>query len=137
MTSWWPSPRASDRILLTRDLGLLKRKVITHGTFVRNTDPREQVREIVRRFQLAGSITPFTRCVTCNGLLEEVAKAEVEEHLPPMTRQLYHEFRRCTRCRKTYWAGAHHGPLAAMVAEVRRSDSGPSLKRHDGHGRGR
>jgi uncharacterized protein len=111
------------RILLTRDLGLLKRKVITHGTFVRNTDPREQVREIVRRFQLAGSIAPFTRCVTCNGLLEDVAKAEIEQHLPPMTRQLYHAFRRCTRCHKNYWAGAHHGPLAAMVAEVRGSDA--------------
>lgn len=124
------------RILLTRDLGLLKRKVITHGTFVRNTDPREQVREIVRRFQLTGSIAPFTRCVTCNGFLEDVAKAEIEQHLPPMTRLLYHEFRRCTRCGKTYWAGAHHGVLVAMIAEARRSDAGPSVERDDGHGEG-
>lgn len=110
------------RILLTRDLGLLKRKAVTHGTFVRHTDPREQVVEIVRRFQLAGSIAPFTRCVTCNGLLEDVAKAEVEHRLPPMTRQLYHEFRRCTGCGKTYWRGAHHRQLEAMVAEARRGE---------------
>jgi uncharacterized protein with PIN domain/sulfur carrier protein ThiS len=109
------------RILLTRDLGLLKRKAVTHGTFVRHTDPREQVKEIVRRFQLAESVAPFTRCVTCNGLLEDVAKAEVEQHLPPMTRQLYHEFHRCTGCGKTYWAGAHHARLDALVAEARAS----------------
>jgi uncharacterized protein len=107
------------RILLTRDLGLLKRKAITHGTFVRNTDPREQVKEMVRRFQLSGAIEPFTRCVACNGLLEDVAKSDVEHQLPPMTRQLYHRFRRCADCGKAYWRGAHHGRLAAMVAEAR------------------
>ena len=110
------------RILLTRDLGLLKRKAITHGTFVRHTDPREQVKEIARRFQLAGSIAPYTRCVACNGLLEDVAKAEVEDRLPPMTRQLYHEFRRCADCHKAYWRGAHHRRLEAMVAEARDSE---------------
>lgn len=125
------------RVLLTRDLGLLKRKAITHGTFVRNTDPRKQVSEIVRRFQLAGSIAPFTRCVACNGLLEDVPKAAVEQHLPPMTRQLYDEFRRCTRCGKTYWAGAHHGVLVAMVAEACSSDAGHSVEQHDGHSEGR
>jgi uncharacterized protein with PIN domain len=79
------------RILLTRDLGLLKRKAITHGTFVRATDPREQVREMVRRFQLAERIAPFTRCLACNGPLEAVAKADVEQRLPPMT-AAYDEF---------------------------------------------
>lgn len=106
------------RILLTRDMGLLKRKVITHGTFVRATDPREQVREIVRRFQLAGRISPFSRCISCNGLLEDVPKSEVEGQLPPMTRQLYHEFRRCRACRRIYWRGAHHARLAALIAEA-------------------
>ncbi len=106
------------RILLTRDVGLLKRKAITHGTFVRATDPREQVREVVRRFQLAGSITPFSRCVACNGLLEDAPRSEVEADLPPMTRQLYDEFRRCRDCRKTYWRGAHHARLEALVAEA-------------------
>jgi uncharacterized protein len=115
------------RILLTRDLGLLKRKAITHGTFVRSTDPREQVKEIVRRFQLAGDIHPFTRCIACNGLLRDVAKATVEQHLPPMTRQLYHRFRRCADCGKTYWRGAHHGRLAAMVAEARASEPDPDV----------
>jgi uncharacterized protein with PIN domain len=106
------------RILLTRDLGLLKRKMITHGTFVRATDPREQVREIVRRFQLVGSSAPFTRCLACNGPLEAVAKADVVHCLPPITRQLYDDFSRCRDCHKTYWRGAHHERLTAMVAEA-------------------
>ena len=107
------------RILLTRDLGLLKRKAVTHGSFVRHIDPREQVKEVVQRFQLAGEIAPFTRCLACGGWLKDVAKADIEQQLPPMTRQLYEEFRRCDACGKLYWRGAHHRHLAEMVAEAR------------------
>jgi hypothetical protein len=47
------------RILLTRDVALLKRTAVTHGYFVRSTDPREQVGEIMRRFQLVERIDPL------------------------------------------------------------------------------
>lgn len=107
---------AERRVLLTRDLQLLKRRAVTHGAFVRATDARAQVREVVRRFQLSGSIAPYTRCLACNGTLEAVAKADVEDRLPPMTRQLYHDFRRCPACDRTYWRGAHRPGLEAMVA---------------------
>jgi hypothetical protein len=131
---------AEGRILLTRDLGLLKRKVITHGTFVRAIEPREQVREIVRRFQLAENIAPFTRCLACNGPLEAVAKVDVAHCLPPMTRQLYHEFHRCRDCHKTYWRGAHHERLVAMVAdaiEVCPDAAGAAPRLAPGEGRSR
>ena len=111
------------RILLTRDLGLLKRKAVTHGTFVRATHPPAQVKEIVRRFQLGGSLSPFSRCPTCNGALEAVAKTEVEADLPPMTRQLYDDFRRCRDCRKPYWRGAHHARLQAFVLDVLQAET--------------
>jgi uncharacterized protein len=40
------------RILLTRDRGLLKRSIVTYGRYVRATDPRLQVAEIVRHYEL-------------------------------------------------------------------------------------
>jgi uncharacterized protein len=109
---------AEHRILLTRDLGLLKRKAVTHGMFVRATQPPEQIMEVVRRFQLAGSLAPFSRCPACNGTLERVTKDEVAADLPPMTRQLYDDFRRCHDCHKPYWRGAHHARLKAFVQDV-------------------
>ena len=42
-----------DRILLTRDVGLLKRSAVVRGSYVRATDPRHQLIEVVRRFHLA------------------------------------------------------------------------------------
>jgi uncharacterized protein len=52
---------AQRRILLTRDRALLKRRVITHGLFVRSDDPEEQTLEVIRRLDLRQRLAPFTR----------------------------------------------------------------------------
>ena len=49
---------AEDRILLTRDLDLLKRAVVRRGYRVRRTSPEEQLAEVVRQFDLAGRSAP-------------------------------------------------------------------------------
>ena len=107
------------RVLLTRDVGLLKRGSVTHGCFVQSTDPREQVREILSRFQLMDRIDPYTRCLACNGSLEPIDKQDVADRLPPKTRELYDEFKSCTTCRKIYWRGAHHQRLDRIIAVAR------------------
>ncbi len=61
-----------DRILLTRDRGLLKRSIVRHGYLVRDDDPRRQLAEVVGRYGLAQRAAPFSRCVRCNGAIEPV-----------------------------------------------------------------
>jgi len=109
------------RILLTRDRGLLKRAKVTHGYLVRDTDRRRQIVEVLRRFDLFGAIAPFGRCLACNGELEPVPKAEVEQRLPPRTRQDYDEFWTCPDCGRIYWQGSHYDRLAALVKDIRRA----------------
>ena len=113
------------RILLTRDLALLKRSAVTHGYFVRSTDPGEQVGEIMRRFQLTDRIDPFTRCPACNGQLEPVEKEDVAHRLPVKTRELYDRYRMCTTCQKVYWRGARHRRLDRIIAEARGAERRP------------
>ena len=62
------------RILLTRDRGLLKRTLVTHGHWLRQTDSRQQTAEVLDRCDLAFAIRPFTRCMACNALLEDTDK---------------------------------------------------------------
>lgn len=111
------------RILLTRDRPLLRRKAVTHGYLVRSDRPAEQMREVLRRFQLGGSIEPFTRCPACNGRLVAVAKADIEHRLPAGTRRSYDDFRSCPGCGRDYWRGAHHARLERMVADARSADA--------------
>ena len=46
---------AERRILLTTDRDLLRRKELTHAYCVQATDPKEQLNEIVERFDLSGN----------------------------------------------------------------------------------
>jgi uncharacterized protein with PIN domain len=106
------------RILLTRDRGLLKRGMVTHGYCVRETNPRCQLVEVLRRFDLLGSIEPFIRCIRCNGLLEDVCKKEVLDLLPLQTRRSYNVFRRCQACGQIYWRGSHFQHMQRFIEGV-------------------
>lgn len=108
-----------ERILLTRDRGLLMRKVIRHGYCPRSDDPAEQVTEVLRRYDLADSIQPLSRCVRCNGVLAPVDKSEILDRLPPHTRSVHDEFSQCASCGQVYWPGSHLQHIFAFVDRAR------------------
>ena len=109
---------AEQRSILTQDRGILKLKKVTHGYLVRSPHVHEQVVEVLRRFDLLARIDPFSRCTQCNGLIRAVDKADVQDELPPRTREYYHEFFRCEACGKVYWKGTHFSRMEAEVREL-------------------
>jgi uncharacterized protein len=111
------------RILLTRDRNLLKRGIVTHGYYVRETAPRRQVVEVLRRFELLGSIAAYQRCIRCNGLLQPVHKEMIADQLAPKTRQFYDEFHVCRSCGQIYWKGSHYEPLQQFIEDVLGAES--------------
>jgi uncharacterized protein len=106
------------RTLLTRDRRLLHRKVITHGYFVRATDPMQQTVEVLRRFDLAADIRPLGRCVRCNGSLTDVDKDRIVDRLEPGTRRYYEDFRICRDCGQIYWRGSHFGKMTRLITTL-------------------
>ncbi len=112
--------RSDRRIILTRDRQLLKHGAVTHGYWVRSTEPVEQAREVVRRFDLSGRIEPFTRCLACNGILEPVEKEAVFERIPPKTAAWLDEYYQCASCGKLYWPGTHAKRLRGTIDRITR-----------------
>lgn len=110
--------RAEHRIILTRDRGLLFHRAVTHGTFVRATDPMQQAREIVARFDLRNAIRPFARCMACNGTLRPVTKEEVIDRLEPLTRRYHDRFTQCSECGQVYWKGSHYERLVKRLTAL-------------------
>ncbi|WP_305906620.1 Mut7-C RNAse domain-containing protein [Methylomarinum sp. Ch1-1] len=110
------------RIVLTRDRLLLRRKIITHGYFVRASLPREQVKVILRRFDLYRAVKPFSRCMRCNSVLVDVNKKQVLERLEPLTREHYRDFKRCDRCGQVYWRGSHYDRAQLLLKELIESE---------------
>ncbi|HEY5857311.1 MAG TPA: Mut7-C RNAse domain-containing protein [Aldersonia sp.] len=110
--------REQQRILLTRDRGLLARRAVERGLYVYSDQPVEQVTEVVRRLDLRGRFAPFARCLRCNGELVRVDKADVVDDLEPLTRRFYDDFRQCPSCCRIYWAGTHYERLSTLLGEI-------------------
>ncbi|WP_240163914.1 Mut7-C ubiquitin/RNAse domain-containing protein [Spirosoma taeanense] len=106
------------RMLLTRDRGLLMRSLVEYGYFVRHTNPKQQLVEILHRFRLTAETRPFERCLTCNGLLEPIAKEIILAQLPPKVREGQDLFWRCRQCGQVYWRGTHHERMQRFIDAV-------------------
>jgi uncharacterized protein len=107
------------RVALTRDLGLLKRSIIRHGYWIRQTDPELQLVEVLERFNLVDRMDPFVRCMECNTLLVPVDAEAITERLPPGTRECFSQFHRCPGCDRVYWQGSHYERLVRLLERAR------------------
>ncbi len=126
----WDDPQLADistreeRILLTRDRGLLKRSIVRRGLFIRSHRPAEQLREIIRRLDLAKSARPLSRCIRCNGPLERISlEKALDENssgvmIPRDVQEEQKEISRCTCCAKLYWRGSHYDKMTAQIRNL-------------------
>jgi uncharacterized protein with PIN domain len=107
-----------ERALLTRDRRLLMHAAVERGYYLRSQNPLEQTVEVLRRFDLGPTLSPFSRCLRCNALLEPTEKKKVIGQLEPLTKIYYDEFRRCTGCGQVYWPGSHFEKLQKRVETI-------------------
>lgn len=107
------------RALLTRDRRLLMHAAVQLGYYLRSQNPLEQTIEVLRRFDLGSILSPFSRCLRCNALLEPAEKQKVIGQLEPLTKIYYDEFRRCSGCGQVYWSGSHFTKLQKRLEEIR------------------
>jgi uncharacterized protein with PIN domain len=109
---------AERRLLLTQDRGLLKRRALWAGAYVRGSRPDDQLTDVLDRF--APTLRPWTRCTACNGDVAEVGRDEVAAELEPGTLRTQDRFARCRSCGRVYWRGAHARRLDRLVARFTR-----------------
>jgi hypothetical protein len=95
------------RIILTRDIGLLKRKEVRYGYFVRSEETDDQAKEILENFKLVKYIKPFTRCLDCGNKIKRISRKIVKTKLPDHTFEEGMIFFYCSNCDKIYWEGSH------------------------------
>jgi len=106
------------RIVLTRDIGLLKNKRVQHGYWLRTTDPQRQIIEVLKFFRIFSKIKPFKLCLECNGNIKRITKSRVLRKLPPKVKKYYSQFYVCKGCHKIYWKGSHYEVLLKLVNRI-------------------
>ncbi|MBI4287102.1 MAG: Mut7-C RNAse domain-containing protein [Chloroflexi bacterium] len=100
-----------DRILLTRDTQIMRRRIVTIGRLkallVQDDRPEQQLRQVVSALRLDYNLGRFTRCLECNEVLVERAKEDMRDLVPPYVFKTQTEFRQCPGCKRVYWRGTH------------------------------
>lgn len=111
---------AEKRIILTRDIGILKYGNVTHGTWIRSDDPKIQLNEVTERLQLKNLFNPFTRCSQCNGQLKRIKKDVLKNRIYDDTLSFYKTFWECQGCRQIYWKGSHFDKINYWIDKMRK-----------------
>lgn len=109
---------AQNRIILTKDRGLLKNKNVTHGYWVCAKEPREQLVEIINRFDLVSKIKFLVRCLLCNSRLMKIKKSQLDQISFKRPLQFYDKFYLCKHCHKIYWEGSHYNNMIKMLKQI-------------------
>ncbi len=105
-----------NRVVLSKDKGLLKRGQILWGRLLRGKLPQEQFRETVSFFGLCKSENLFSRCLSCNTELVSVEKSQIIHLLEPKTKKYFEQFYRCPSCKKIFWPGSHYAKMREWLA---------------------
>jgi uncharacterized protein len=102
---------AENRIILTRDTHILKRRLVTSGKvtsiLILSDDPERQIQQVVEKLGLLNAIRPFVLCLECNYPLQNITKEESKNRVPIYVWQTQNEYRECLQCRRIYWKGTH------------------------------
>jgi uncharacterized protein with PIN domain len=106
------------RTILTRDQNLLKIKSVTHGYWLRSTEPLQQIVEVIDRFDLKSQVSPFIRCMLCNGEIKEIEKHKVLNKVPSQSLKYHDEFFYCLTCGKIYWKGSHYLKMEKKISNI-------------------
>ena len=112
------------RIILTRDIGILKNSAVTHGYWVRSQNHKEQLKEVITHFDLTATmhasllLNPLSRCLDCNGVIRKVEKENIINVLQPKTKKYYEDFFQCTKCQKVYWKGSHYNKMKLLIDDL-------------------
>jgi uncharacterized protein len=112
---------AEDRVLLTRDADMMRRRVIAGGRvkaiLLRYDNVQAQVRQVLDELDLNPQLA-LSRCLDCNAELQPREKMAVLDRLPPYVRATQERFSECPDCGRVFWPGTHWQRMKERIAAL-------------------
>lgn len=115
--------RLEDRIILTRDTGITKRKGPQRTFLIHSNYTFEQLKEIMSqewttKKRPLGLFTSSPRCTVCNGELADAEKDAVTGRVPEHIFLNAESFLTCAECGKVYWHGSHKKSIDSLLQRI-------------------
>ena len=102
---------AENRVILTRDTQIMRRRVITNGRLrailIQSDEPERQMHQVMDTLKLDCQFQPFSICLECNQPLVERSPEQVKDLVPPYVFQTQSQYMECPVCHRIYWRGTH------------------------------
>ena len=108
--------RLEDRVLLTRDVELTRRRGV-HHLLIESDQVEAQLQQVLRVYHLS-ALEAFSRCAECNAPLDDASKESVQDSVPSYVFQTQERFRRCAQCGRVYWRGTHWARIIAQIEDL-------------------
>jgi len=112
--------REEGRVILTRTTKLTPKRPEDRIVRIMEDKPSFQLRELIQiKIISLHDETPFTRCLVCNILLNEMPREEAEGKVPDFIFYQRKEFFRCPQCSRIYWQGSHQDHMQKKIEELK------------------
>ena len=112
---------AEDRVILTRDTQIMRRRVVTSGKLkailIQTDEPERQMRQVIDILNLDCQFRPFTICLECNQPLVPRTREQVKDMVPPDVFQTQVQYVECPTCHRIYWRGTHWQAMTVKLSK--------------------
>lgn len=104
------------RIIITRNTGFKHSK---QCFILKEQNSFFQFKKIITVLNLKIDISKFfTRCSSCNIVLEKIETDKIKDLIPPMTLKNTSEYFICKRCQKLYWKASHYDMFIKKIKTI-------------------
>jgi uncharacterized protein with PIN domain len=106
--------RADDRVLLTRDRELARRRGV-RTLLIESENLGEQIRQVLTDLDLTPD-QAFSRCPVCNEPLQPLSREAARARVPAYVARTQETFKICPTCQRVYWRGTHWQQMDEFLA---------------------
>jgi uncharacterized protein with PIN domain len=110
-----------DRILLTRDTGLIVRIKKEKALFIESEDWRTQVEQVLDFYNLWQDVKPNSRCIECNVLIKDLPREKAKNLVTPFVFENADIFALCPACGRVFWRGTHLKDMETKIDGLKKS----------------
>ncbi len=99
--------KSSNVIFITRRKSLPDDVFLQNICYIPSERIEEQIRFVIKKFNLDTRMNLFTRCLECNTEVISIDKSLAKGKVPDKSFEGYENFYQCPKCKKIYWKGGH------------------------------
>ena len=112
--------QTENRVILTKDTQIMKRRVITRGpvkaVLIKDDRAQIQIKQVISTLKIDPGFRPFTICLECNQPLSEVSREAMKDRVPEYVFRTHNQYMECPVCHRVYWHGTHWRIMTDRIA---------------------